>query len=91
MTELQKLKADLATAKEELSNCGRSKPQFLIDDDDEYQDQLELGWAKEEIRDRIASLEKQISEHVNTKAIFQLNGDAGEQFNEMQEENFWEE
>lgn len=30
----------------------RSKPQFLIDDDDEYQDQLELMWAKDEIRNR---------------------------------------
>lgn len=26
----------------------RVKPQFLIDDDDEYQEQLELKWYKEE-------------------------------------------
>ena len=58
MNKLQELKAELATAKEELSNCGRSKPQFLIDDDDEYQDQLELGWHKDEIRDRIESNNK---------------------------------
>jgi hypothetical protein len=27
----------------------RSKPQFLIDDDDEYQEQLELMWYKEDM------------------------------------------
>jgi len=39
---IESLKRELALAKEELQNAGRSKPQFLIDDDDdEYQDQLE--------------------------------------------------
>jgi len=92
MNKLQELKAELATAKEELSNCGRSKPQFLIDDDDEYQDQLELGWHKDEIRDRIESLEKQIKEYVKPKIDFQLNGDMANEFNdeELGEADYWD-
>jgi len=39
--------------REELAKLPISKPQFLIDDDDEYQDQLELMWHKEELRYKI--------------------------------------
>lgn len=38
----------------------RGKPQFLIDDDDDYQDQLERQWAREEIREEYNDL---IQEH----------------------------
>ena len=103
MNKLQELKAELATAKEELSNCGRSKPQFLIDDDDEYQDQLELGWHKDEIRDRIESLEKQIKEvtanNIDDLSVEEsvnlappLNGDMANEFNdeELGEADYWD-
>jgi hypothetical protein len=60
MNHLQDLKKQLRTAKAELNNSGRSKPQFLIDDDDEYQDQLELGWWKDEQRQLIEQLQKDI-------------------------------
>ena len=56
------LKKELKHAKEELRACGYSKPQFLIDDDGEYQDQLEIGWAKAEIRERIELIEQEIAE-----------------------------
>lgn len=42
--------ADVAAYTNDEIMAMRSKPQFLIDDDDEYQDQLELMWAKDEIR-----------------------------------------
>lgn len=32
-----------------IQEAGRQKPQFLIDDDDEYQDNLELGWYLDEL------------------------------------------
>ena len=68
---LESLKRELTEAKEELQNAGRSKPQFLIDDDDddEYQDQLELGWWKDEQRDKIKSLEESIAHYKSIKPI----------------------
>lgn len=66
---IESLKMELALAKEELQNAGRSKPQFLIDDDDEYQDQLELGWWKDEQRDKIKNLEESIVHYKSIKPI----------------------
>jgi hypothetical protein len=60
---IKSLENELVIAKEELQNSGRSKPQFLIDDDDEYQDQLELGWWKDEQREKIKSLEESIAHY----------------------------
>lgn len=82
MNKLQELKAELAAAEEELDNCGWSKPQFLIDDDDddEYQDQLELGWHKDEIYKRIESLEKQIKEYEKAYDNDQFNSEGRRKF-----------
>jgi hypothetical protein len=66
---IESLKNELATAKEELQNSGRSKPQFLINDDDEYQDQLELGWWKDEQRETIKTLEESIVHYTSIKPI----------------------
>ena len=66
---IESLKRELALAKEELQNAGRSKPQFLIDDDDEYQDQLELGWWRDEQRDKIKTLEESIVHYKSIKPI----------------------
>jgi hypothetical protein len=60
MIDLRKKQEMLISLKDELANCGMSKAQFLIDDDDEYQDQLELGWHKSELRDQIDTLEREI-------------------------------
>ena len=38
-----------------LRNAGNSKPQFMIDDDDEYQDQLELLEYKNDLRTELAA------------------------------------
>jgi len=62
MNKLAKLQIALASYEEELANCGKSKPQFMIDDDDEYQDQLELGWHKSELIDKIDALRDEIQE-----------------------------
>jgi hypothetical protein len=59
----QEIQEEIRRLKSELADCGRSKPQFLIDDDDEYQDQLVLGWHKDELRDQIAELEKQLADN----------------------------
>jgi hypothetical protein len=66
---IESLKRELALAKEELQNSGRSKPKFLIDDDDEYQDQLELGWWRDEQRDKIKTLEESIVHYKSIKPI----------------------
>jgi len=34
------------------------KPQFLIDDDDEYQEQLELRWHISDLKDELENLKK---------------------------------
>jgi len=34
------------------------KPQFLIDDDDEYQEQLELRWCISELKDKLEELKE---------------------------------
>lgn len=35
------------------------KPQFLIDDDDEYQEQLELRWHISDLKDELEDLKEQ--------------------------------
>jgi hypothetical protein len=56
-----KLEKELREANEQLNNCGRVKPQFLMEpDSDEYQDQLELSWYKDELSDTIERLEERI-------------------------------
>lgn len=75
---IESLKRELALAKEELQNAGRSKPQFLIDDDDdEYQDQLELGWWKDEQRDVIKNLEESIVHYKSIKPVINLVNSQG--------------
>jgi hypothetical protein len=83
---IKSLKNELAIAKEELQNAGRSKPQFLIDDDDEYQDQLELSWWKDEQRETIKTLEESITHYqsirptinpVNSQGLRYVNEEIG--------------
>ena len=69
VTFIKNLKDELALAEQTLANAGRSKPQFLIDDDDEYQDQLELGWWKDEQYALIESLRKTIAHYQSIKPI----------------------
>ena len=56
------LRAELASLKQELKELGASKPQYIIDDDEEYQEQLELGWYKRELIDRIDALERDLKQ-----------------------------
>jgi hypothetical protein len=45
----------------EIDSCSnQTKPQFLVDDDDEYQEQLELGWHLSELRDELTKVEKDL-------------------------------
>lgn len=60
MTKIKELQKAIASKEVELANIGSQKPQFLIEEDDEYQDNLELGWAKDEIRDEIKSLKESL-------------------------------
>lgn len=56
------LEEQIESLNKELKSIGSTKPQFLIDDDDKYQDQLELSWYKSELRDEIKALEKELDE-----------------------------
>lgn len=47
---------EIERIEEELRQLDNPKPQFLIDDDDEYQDQLELRWYRAELREELKSL-----------------------------------
>jgi len=60
MKKLEQLKKELQQTKDKLANAGYIKAQFLIEDEDEYQSQLELQWYKDELRDEIDALENQI-------------------------------
>lgn len=60
MCNIDELKQALADKTQELANLAPSRPQFLVEDEDEYQDQLELLWAKRELIDEIDSIKEQI-------------------------------
>lgn len=51
-----RLRKEIAEIEKEIAKAGRVKPQFLIDDD-EYQDQLELSYHLDELRDQKERLE----------------------------------
>ena len=70
--KLQELEYELITAKEDLALISSQKPQFYIDNEDEYQEQLEIGWYVEEQVARISELEKEI------KAIWDFEMSIGE-------------
>jgi len=49
----------IADLEEEIRNYQyQLKPQFLIDDDDEYQEQLELRWHISDLKDELENLKK---------------------------------
>lgn len=49
----------IADLEEEIRNYqSQLKPQFLIDDDDEYQEQLELRWHISDLKDELENLKK---------------------------------
>lgn len=51
----------LKILKNELDSCIRKlKPSFLIHDDDEYQEQLEIRYLIDELNDEIDQLESQL-------------------------------
>lgn len=60
LERLTQLNMELDTLSSDLDAIIPSKPQFLIDDDDEYQDQLEALEAKHELVDDIATITKEI-------------------------------
>jgi len=50
----------IADLEEEIRNYqSQLKPQFLIDDDDEYQEQLELRWHISDLKDELEDLKEQ--------------------------------
>lgn len=59
---MQKLRIQsrLKEIAEEFANLGRSKDQHLIDDKDEYQEQLELGWYKDELYEEQEALKERL-------------------------------
>jgi hypothetical protein len=62
MKSLKQLKGELKESEKELNeigniHCGYSD---MEDCNDRYQDKLEEGWAKDEVRDRIKTLNTQI-------------------------------
>jgi hypothetical protein len=58
--EILKIRTEIMKLRTELVSLPKSKPSFLIDDDDEYQDQLEIGYEKDRIRGEIIILEERI-------------------------------
>lgn len=46
----------------DIDDAVRPKPQFLIDDDDDYQDALELKWHLDELRDRRKEIIKEFED-----------------------------
>ena len=59
---IRELQNELKQAVNDLESAGNQKPQFLINDDDEYQEQLELGWWVQEQRAYIDSIKKELDE-----------------------------
>jgi len=59
---IRQIEIKLKALREELKMQDASKPQFLIDDEDEdeYQAQLELGWGKDELNSQIEKLEEEL-------------------------------
>ena len=60
LNHIEDLKFEKHELERELDNLGYTKPQVLIDDDDEYQEALEIGWAKDELRERIDTITERI-------------------------------
>jgi len=61
LSHLEDLKMELADLESE-SRGMYIKPQFLIDDDDEYQEALEMSYEKSDLDDRIEKLKEKIWE-----------------------------
>ena len=49
-------------AEKELSELPNINMMSIGDDDDTYQEALEISWAKQELRDKIDSLKKELEE-----------------------------
>lgn len=50
----------ILSLKEQIKNCkSQLKPQFLIEDDTEYQEQLELRWHIQELEEELDKLLEQ--------------------------------
>lgn len=54
---MQTLEEKILELKEQIKNCqSQLKPQMLIEDDCEYQEQLELRWHMQELQDELDKL-----------------------------------
>lgn len=61
LDRIDKLKQAIADLHAEDDNLYH-RPQFLIDDDDEYQDALEKSWHRSEIRESIEAMKDEMYE-----------------------------
>lgn len=57
MNRIKELNVLISALCKELDELPITKSQLLIDDDDDYQDNLELGWHKKELQSRLDTLE----------------------------------
>lgn len=60
-TKAKELLAKLEKLQYERKMAGKPKSSFLIWDDDEYQDQLELRWHIEELDDEIEEIKESLN------------------------------